>query len=493
MWWPDFFLSPVLVMVSVMVVFSLHNDSRSSRAVINAAIEKNADLLVSSVQELVRIKSVAGDPLPDAPFGRGPADALQKTLALAEDLGFRTKNLDNYIGYAEYGEGDDYVAVLGHLDTVPEGEHWTYPPFGGEIHDGKIYGRGALDDKGPVIAALFGLKALVESGLALSRRVRILFGTDEETGTRDVDHYLSLEPPPVSGFTPDADFPVVFAEKGIYWIVLEKQIPAGTQGIRLLSLAGGTAPNVVPESASALINAPDPARIIAECRKFSQSTGYAVSAVEDNGLAKIHSEGLSAHASTPEEGKNAIMQLVAFLDTLELDPPDLADTIRFFNQVIDMETSGRSFGLALSDDPSGPLTLNVGMLALQDNFLSLTIDIRHPVTIPDNVIPDLIHARIQEQGFFMKDLKYDPPLYYPNDSLLIRTLTGVYRDLERDDTPPVGIGGGTYARRLPNIVAFGPYRPRQHPPIHTRDEYISLEELIADARIYAHALYALAR
>ncbi len=233
----------------------------------------------------------------------------------------------------------------------------------------------------------------------MSRRVRILFGTDEETGTRDVDHYLSLEQPPVSGFTPDADFPVVFAEKGIYWFVFEKQIPPGTSGTRLLSLTGGTAPNVVPESASALIHSPDPARIVTACEKFSQSTGYTITAVEHDGLAGIHSEGLSAHASTPEEGKNAIMQLIAFLDTLELDPPDLADTIRFFSRVIDMETSGRSFGLELSDEPSGSLTLNVGMLALQDNLLSLTIDIRHPVTIPDNVIPDLIHARSRSTGF----------------------------------------------------------------------------------------------
>ena len=493
MWCPDFFLSPALISLAGVIVLSLHTNSRSGIERINAAVEKDADRLVSVVQELVRIKSIAGDPLPDAPFGPGPADALQKVLALAEDLGFRTKNLDNYIGYAEYGEGEDYVAVLGHLDTVPEGEHWTYPPFGGEIHDGKIYGRGALDDKGPVIAALFGLKAVVESGLPLSRRVRIIFGTDEETGTRDVEHYLSMEPPPVSGFTPDADFPVVFAEKGIYWIALESVIPAGTGGISLISLSGGTAPNVVPESATAQIRSPDPGRIVAECQKFSRSTGYTLTAEEHDGLAEISSEGVSAHASTPEEGKNAIMQLIAFLDTLKLDPPELADTVRFFSQAIDMETSGRSFGLELSDDPSGPLTLNVGMLALQDNLLSLTIDVRHPVTVPDNVIPDRIHARIQEHGFFMKDLKYDPPLYYPQDSPLIRTLTEVYRDIEGDDAPPVGIGGGTYARRLPNIVAFGPYRPRQRPPIHTRDEYITLEELIANARIYAHALYALAR
>lgn len=487
------FSVPVLFSIGAILVLSLSTTSQSHRDRINAVIDRDTDHLVSAVQELVRIRSVAGDPAPEAPFGRGPAEALHKALAISRNLGFRTGNLDNYIGYAEYGEGTEYVAVLGHLDTVPEGENWNYPPFGGELHDGKLYGRGALDDKGPIIAALFGLKAVVESGLLLSRKVRILFGTDEETGNLDVKHYLSREPPPATGFTPDADFPVVFAEKGIYWIVLEKETLPVKHGKRLLSLEGGTAPNVVPDTASTRLLHPDPDTLITQCEGFSRDTGYNLSAEEHDGTIAIRSEGLSAHASTPDEGKNAIMQLIAFLATLDPGTVDLSTTIRFFNQVIGMETSGRSFGLELSDVPSGPLTLNVGMIELKDDLFRLTIDIRHPVTIPGDMILEKIQARIQGSGISMKVLKYDLPLYYPSDSSLIQTLNEVYRDLERDDTPPVGIGGGTYARRLPNIVAFGPYRPGQRPPIHARDEFITRDELIADARIYAHAIYALAR
>lgn len=174
-------------------------------------IERDQGQLIESVRDLIKIRSVAGEPVEGKPFGEGPASALRLALDTAGRMGFFTKNLDNYIGFAEYGEGKDYIAVLGHVDTVPEGEHWTYPPFSGAMHNGRIFGRGALDDKGPVISALYSLKAIRDSGVPLTRRIRIIFGADEETGDLDIEHYLSKEKPPVCGFTPDSEFPVVFA------------------------------------------------------------------------------------------------------------------------------------------------------------------------------------------------------------------------------------------------------------------------------------------
>ncbi|KQC04260.1 MAG: hypothetical protein APR53_03495 [Methanoculleus sp. SDB] len=458
------------------------------------AVDRHAPELLAAVQELVRIKSVAGEPAPGAPFGPGPAEALAAALAIAERLGFSTVNLDHCVGYAESGAGDEYVAVLGHLDTVPEGKDWTYPPFAGEIHDKKIYGRGALDDKGPALAALFGLLAVRESGGALSKRVRVIFGTAEETGGPDIAHYLSREPPPASGFTPDANFPVVFAEKGLLWVELEKPLhPAGSSGAQLVSLSGGTAPNMVPESAAAVIRTDDPAAILNGCEEFPRSPGCTLDAGIEGDLVVIRSGGVSAHASTPEKGRNAIMQLLAFLATQDFGPPGAAGAIGFFARTIGTETDGASLGLALSDVPSGDLTLNAGTIDVSETAFRITLDIRHPVTVEKDAVLDTIEASLRGTGCSAAIRKYDAPLFYPTDSALIQTLTAVYREATGDETPPVAIGGGTYARKLPNTVAFGPYRPGTNPPIHRRDEYVGCDELVAMAKIYARAIIALAK
>jgi succinyl-diaminopimelate desuccinylase len=436
---------------------------------------------------------VAGDPAPDAPFGPGPAEALRKALEIAAGLGFRTVNLDNYIGYAEYGAGDEYVAVLGHLDTVPEGENWSHAPFGGELTDDRIYGRGALDDKGPALAALFGLKAVAECGLSLSRKVRVIFGTNEETGSLDVRHYLSVENPPVTGFTPDADFPVVFAEKGILWITLVKTLAPSYSGPVLRRMSGGIAVNMVPDAALAELQTENAEDLVQKCVDFSRSTGYLLHARQEGDGVVIRSEGVSAHASTPEKGKNAIMQLLAFLATLDPGYSDAFDAIRFFDRCIGRETTGRSFGLGISDMRSGALTLNPGRIEVTDTLFRFTLDIRYPVTFHREAVMDRVKIAIRKSGFSVSIEKYDPPLYHPVDSPLIETLLEVYRSSGGDESPPVAIGGGTYARRLPHIVAFGPYRPGQELSIHSRDEFITRDELIADARIYAHAIYALAK
>ncbi|HWQ21029.1 MAG TPA: Sapep family Mn(2+)-dependent dipeptidase, partial [Methanotrichaceae archaeon] len=203
----------VLLAILALSLQSQGNEDGPSHR-LNLLIEENRGALISSTQDLIKIKSIRGGPGPGAPFGQGPADALDRALDTARSMGFNVTNMDGYIGYAEYGQGDDYVAVLSHMDTVPEGGGWTYPPYGAEIHDGKIFGRGATDDKGPSMAALYGLMAVRDSGLNLSKKVRIIFGTTEETGREDIEYYLEREKVPASGFTPDGEYPVILAEKG---------------------------------------------------------------------------------------------------------------------------------------------------------------------------------------------------------------------------------------------------------------------------------------
>ncbi len=351
--------------------------------ILDQLIESDRLQLVESVRSIIKIRSVAGEPEQGRPCGDGPAAALQAALDIAGAMGFVTHNLDNYAGFVEYGEGEEYIAVLGHLDTVPEGDHWNIPPFSGRVHEGRIYGRGALDDKGPILSALYSLKAIRDSGVTLTRRIRVIFGTDEETGDLDIGYYLLKEKPPVCGFTPDSDFPVVFAEKGILHVDFIRKFSFDCKNSGndiIVSFHGGEAVNMVPGRAAAEIRTRNPFEIIRKCEEFSHFSGFPIAAEQNGDLVVIRSEGVSSHASRPHLGKNAVMQLIAFLSTLQFDPVEVCHMIRFLQKRIAMDTTGVSFGLGLADVPSGHLTLNAGVARYAGRDFILSVDFRYPVS-----------------------------------------------------------------------------------------------------------------
>ncbi len=497
------FVIVVLILIVIAPIVSCQSTNESAAEKLNKLVEKDRDNLINSTKELVMIKSVNGEPKTGAPFGEGPAQALDKALEIARSLGFNTTNLDGYIGYAEYGQGTDYVGVLAHVDVVAEGNGWKYPPYGAEVHDGKIYGRGTIDDKGPAMAAIYALKAVRDSNLPLTKRVRVIFGSDEETGTADVEHYLEREAPPIYGFTPDANFPAIYAEKGILTFDLAKNISIKSSDIRvrriflknnLAAVQGGIAYNIVPDEASAEIITPNPARIVAACRNFANETGYNLTAKANNGTVLVNSVGLAAHGSEPYKGKNAVMQLFAFLGTLHLSNSDMKDAIDFLNAKIDMETDGKSFGLAMEDKPSGNLTLNVGMANTTEERIVLGLNIRYPVTHTSEEVMGIINKTIEGTGFRVENMQQDlKPLYYPIDSPLIVTLTQVYNNQTGRNDTPIAIGGGTYAKDMPNIVASGPIMPGQEEVEHQPNEYIAIDQLTNITKIYAQDIYELAK
>ena len=249
---------------------------------------------------------------------------------------------------------------------------------------------------------------------------------------------------------------------------------------------------MVPDRAVAEISTRDPDGIIRKCEEFSHESGYLISAEQNGHLVIIRSQGVSCHASKPHLGKNAIMQLVDFLSTLEFNPAGSIETCRFLQEKIGMETTGELFGLGLADEPSGHLTLNAGMIRYSCKGLTLSIDIRYPVTETMENVIDLIHQAVKGQGIIPALMKHQPPLYYPPDSDLIRTLSTIYHDVTGDPGTPIAIGGGTYARKLPHVVAFGPYFPGKDNNIHAADESIGCDELVMIAKIYARAMYSLA-
>ena len=493
---PEIFLIAILslALMALQPVQS-QSENKSVAEKLDALVDQDREGIINATQELVKVKSVRDEPQTGAPFGEGPAKALDKALQIASGLGFATKNLDGYVGYAEYGQGDDYVALLAHVDVVPEGDGWKYPPYGAEIHDGRIYGRGAIDDKGPAMSSLYALKAVRDANLSLSKRVRVIFGCSEETGGPDVEHYLEMEKPPVSGFTPDAYFPAIYAEKGIISLDLVRDMEVEQTGdIRIISIQSGTAYNMVPDKAVAEIITPNPDQIAASCQDFARETGYNLTAKPGPGNVSVTSVGKAAHGSTPYEGKNAAMQLFAFLARLDLAKSDMSDAIEFADAKIDMETDGKSLGLAMEDEPSGNLTLNVGIANATLNRMTLGLNIRYPVTYTFNDVMSRLNQTLEGSGFKAEIAQQNQsPLYYPKDSPLITTLTRVYAEHTGRNESAIAIGGGTYAKEMPNIVASGPMMLDQVEVEHQANEYIDIDQLVNVTKIYAQDIYELAK
>ena len=454
---------------------------------LNEAVLLKKDDMIRSLQESIRIPSVEGVPAPGAPYGAEVRRCLDHALATARKLGFSVTDVDGHMGWCEYGEGEEMVAVLGHLDVVPAGEGWSVAPFGGEIIDGKIFGRGTTDDKGPSIAALYALAAIRDSGLPIKRRIRVLLGCNEETGSADVKYYLAQGGEiPVMGFTPDGEYPVINGEKGIINATFSRKYTQNG-ALKLVKIQGGTATNVVPSYAKAVFECDEAlarrlSKLYVHSMKFSKTeTGF-----------MVESFGTSAHGSTPGQGENAIGRLILALDNLPLDG-ELADAIHFLAEHIGMETDGASAGIALCDEVSSGLSLNWGIIDGDADTLTLKINYRYPVTFSYSHCGPKFNALFAGAGFTLEHEFHKEKLYVPADSRLVTALLDVYTRETHLEGHPICIGGGTYAKAIPNILAYGPLFPGDEVREHKADEYISIESLVKNAQIMAAAMYELAK
>ncbi len=443
--------------------------------------------IIKGVQECVKIKSVEEPAKDNMPFGEGVNKALEYCLDLSTSMGFKSVNVDNMLGYAEYGTGEEMVAVLGHLDVVPEGEGWTYPPYGGEVHNGKIYGRGTTDDKGPTIGALYALKAIKDLNIPLKRRVRIFFGLNEETGSKCVKHYVDKgEEMPVCGFTPDAEYPIINGEKGIVTCKYKRNLHQSEN--KIIALSGGIASNVVPDYAEAIIEIGnnDINKIIEIAKQFEKI------AVEEYGSnLKIKSYGVSAHGSTPEKGKNAISQLLLFLENLKLNK-DAEEFVSFMNKYFGLDVNGIKLGIYMEDDISGKFILNLGTVKLDNDEISIEINMRYPVKKSYEDFIDTFKDKMLLGGFEEIYLRHKKSLYVSPDTEFIKKLQKVYEEKVGDKAELISIGGGTYAKAMDNVVAFGPIFKGEPMVEHKPDEYIKIDSLIKNVQIMAAAIRELA-
>ena len=464
------------------------------------AVDSMKDDIIKATQELVRIRSIEGNPEPGAPFGSEIRRCLDKTLDICRKLGLKTENFDGYAGHAEYGEGDEIVGILVHLDIVPEGSGWSHDPYGGEIADGRIYGRGTIDDKGPAAAAIYALKAVKDSGVKFNRRVRIIIGCDEESGRwACMKHYFKHAEAPICGFSPDADFPIINSEMGILIFNLEKEFEQNKDsscgGLRIKRIQGGSKVNVVPDYCECELEMKKDFadRVIktVEYMKNEQNKRLELEIHDDKCFIKSY--GVSAHGATPGKGVNAISQLISCINRLPLCTSEGTGYINFLNEHIGMETDGKSFGAAMSDEISGKLVFNLGTIDMDERKGSVGINIRYPVTKTGKEVYDIIRSKSSEAGIKVIEGDGRDPLYVPADNFMIKILQKVYEDVTGQKADLISIPGGTYARAIKNAVAFGSLFPGNEEVSHEKDEYIEIEHLILNTKIFAEAIYELVK
>lgn len=447
-------------------------------------IDERANDIIAAVQKSVSFRSVYSDSgEPGAPFGNPCRDMLLYALSLCEGFGFAVNNLDGYIGYADFGEGEEMLGILTHIDVVPEGEGWHHDPFGGEIVGGCIVGRGTQDDKGPAMASIFALAAVKAAGLHFRRRVRLIFGCDEESGMRCLQHYKTVNAQmPDLAFSPDAMYPLVNSEKNIFHARYTAAFPSA------LRLSAGTVVNAVPGKAVAIV--PFDRDMVLEAAAQCPRDGFHYAAESTGGGNRIIVTGKATHASTPQQGKNALQAMLQLFNRLPLAGED-RQAVAGLARVFKMEYNGETVGLDFSDD-SGRLTLNLGLMDWNEEGYSLSLDIRAPITVSQDLLLEKLDAAFKEIGATREEHSFSEGYYVPEDNELVRTLLNVYAARTGENAVPHRIGGGTYARHLPLAVAFGPERPNRENLVHMADESLCIEDLIEDVKMYADAIIALA-
>ena len=439
------------------------------------------DEMVSAISRSIKIKSVQDSPVEGGPFGEGIKRSLEDTMSLARELGFQARNADGYVGIVDYGEGKTF-AVLGHLDVVPEGQGWDEPPYSGLVKDGEIWGRGTQDDKGPMIAALFALKAIKQYIPDPSKRIRLIFGTNEESGWECMKYYVKHEEIPDMAVTPDAEFPVIFAEKGIVNYGISSGVKGPKDGLIVESIDAGEASNMVASSAKAVLKGLTP-EALQKIKDFVPQNEARLEVREHGETVEITFTGVSAHGSTPYKGQSAMAALVDLLATLPLSDPQLKEFLDLLKSRMGYEFYGESLGIAGKDSMSGELTLNLGTLKLQAGLIKLVINIRYPVFFSEA----MVRSQIEEtfRGCRVEMHHHQKPLYVSPDSELVKMCRAVYKEMTGHDEEPIAIGGGTYARAVPNAVAFGALFPGRIERAHQPNERVSIEDITMVARIYA--------
>ncbi|WNS74652.1 dipeptidase PepV [Bacillus sp. DTU_2020_1000418_1_SI_GHA_SEK_038] len=462
-------------------------------------VENRKEALLEDTKKLLQIKSVLDEEnsTEEAPLGEGVKEALNFMLKLGAEDGFTSKNVGNLAGHLEFGQGEEIVGILCHVDVVPEGDGWSSDPYGAEIREGKMYARGAIDDKGPTMAAYYAMRIVKDLGLPLNKRVRMIIGTDEESDWRCVEHYFEHEEMPTMGFAPDADFPIIYAEKGISDFDLVQgsaKIQEKDFQVEVLSFLSGRRYNMVPDFAKAALDVQyESTEVIQKYTRFLNQYELKGKYYIDNGELILETEGVSAHGMEPDYGKNAGLYLAEFLTQLNIDSKS-GEFFKFVSAYFWDDSRGRKLGIEYRDDITGDLTINVGKLIYsKQEGGRLGLNLRYPVTNKIEETKDKLESVLMEKNFLIQNFTNSKPHHVDENDFLIQTLKKVYEEQTGSRAELLSIGGGTYARSLKSGVAFGPLFPGREDVAHQKDEYVYIEDMLRATAIYAEAIYELAK
>ncbi len=440
-------------------------------------IEALTPEMLEKLARLVRYNSIKGEAKDDMPFGEETAKCLKEALQICEEMGFETKNVDNYCGYAQMGEGKDIIGIIAHLDIVPAGDDWSTDPFEMTIKGDTVYGRGVSDDKGAAIASLYAMKLIKDSGIKLNKRIRLLMGCNEETGSACMQYYNKHEEPITLGFTPDGEFPGIHGEKGGCSML------ASSKNTRIIAMNGGFVSNAVCNRCTTVVPAKD-VNIDKLKEALSKTALLEYSVNENNGEVTIDARGVAAHASTPLLGVNAAGCTMQALADCGFED----DFVKFYNSHIGTKCNGEGINLNISDD-YGVLTFNNGIVKTENGKITCTIDIRVPVTFTEKDVRERTAGHLEDENGKIEILHVGNPLFYPVDSPLVSKLYNAYVQVTGDTVnKPSVIGGGTYAKYIPNSIAFGCEFPGNESHIHDADERLKITDLQKQVEIYVQAI-----
>jgi succinyl-diaminopimelate desuccinylase len=447
--------------------------------------EREQDLL-RDTRAMLQIPSLEAPAEPGAPFGSDNRRALDLALSLSEQAGMKTTDLEGYLGYADFGTGERLILSLGHLDVVPTGPGWKHDPFGAEIDQGYIYSRGATDDKGPTMASLYAMWAIKECAPDLNVRFRQAFGCNEESGFACVHRYMETEEAPTYGVAPDSGWPLYFAEKGIANLIVT--VPKNQGVFQLDFIEGGQRPNIVIDRCECAVIVDDSIRAEIEAKLVDSWDKNLSFSWEGNRLA-IVAIGKAAHGANPFSGDSAAIRALRFLN--QIRPTD--DETYFQHLFESTHIGGAGLGIAGSDEVSRDLTCNLGIVSTEQDLIKLTFNVRYPVTWTGEQLKAMCESYLQTKNSELSLVEFEdsPSLYFPLDHPLVKTVVEVYREETGDMREPSTMGGGTYARAVPNTVSIGTCWPGDG-YAHQTDERISIESLFKASRIYAHIFYRLA-
>jgi len=459
------------------------------REKIDKWFDAHCDDMINDLGKLVGIKSVRGEKIPGAPYGKNSRDVLTLAQSMLQERDLNVSVFEDMMITADYGPTPPLLGILAHLDIVEAGEGWDTDPLKLAVKDGKIYGRGVMDNKGPAVAAMYALYCARDICPQFKHGVQILLGSGEETGFDDITEYLKKNDPPPNVFTPDAEFPVVNVEKGRFMPVFGAKWEKDTNLPRVISITGGKTPNIVPEQTEAVIEGFTLKDVEAFCSEYTNKTGVALTVASNDNILTITAKGTAAHASMPERGKNAQTAMIEMLAAMPFAKSKGYEYICALNRLFPHgDCHGSALGLDRNDDKSGRMTVNFGVIRLSELEFSGNFDSRTPICADEINIVEKTRTALEHESIKMTYHDIKKSHCTQEETPFVHSLLCIYEEYTGKPGKCISMGGLTYAHDIPGGVAFGCVMPDEDNRAHGSNEFISVEQLIMSAKMFTLAI-----